>query len=184
MATDSWPKLCLNSTVVPDEGPRCCQVDYTCMYTQCVRFDNSNTKAQKLCAKSPYSSSESDLANQNWSVIVVWPVVIFVVFVLATLAVWLWRRRQLSRRPARRPRNWNPSSRTTEDDRELPSYNDHHKDAKPWWISTNPDDEIEGGDRPPEYQDPELPKYPELVFDGGRRRNGDGEDDIQRTTYR
>jgi hypothetical protein len=179
MAADPLPVFCSNSTSIPKEAPRCCPEAYRCHETLCMRFDLSNNQTQQLCY-----SSDSDHANHNWSIIIIWPVVIFVVFVLATIAVWLWRRRTLSRRSARRPRNWNPSSRTTEEDRELPSYNDHHKDAKPWWISTNPDDEIEGGDRPPDYQDPELPKYPEVAFDGGRRRNGVGDDDIQCNFYR
>jgi hypothetical protein len=66
------------------------------------------------------------------------------------------------------------SARTGEGDGELPSYAEHWRSQRPWWISETQeeDDElaiqrahqIECDDPPPKYL--ECPKYPEVVHLG------------------
>jgi hypothetical protein len=116
---------------------------------------------------------DDDTAGQidpSWSLVFIWPIAIIFVFVLTTLIIFIIHRRKKNHENIK---NWNPSARTTPDDRELPSYADHWRSSRPqpWWgmeVVPPIEEDIEQDDPPPKY--PECPKYPEAVFSGEGRQ--------------
>jgi hypothetical protein len=179
---------CFSSTASTDSSQDfCCPSNYYCLANSptCISTTNSTISLlQQPCSSlSPHtsssnvswvypfsnigdSSSSNSSINPSWAYVFIWPIAIILLFAFCTLLFYLVRRH----RKPRVPRNWHMSARTGEGDAELPSYADHWRSQRPWWISETQeeDDELaiqraqmECDDPPPKY--PDCPKYPEVV---------------------
>jgi hypothetical protein len=163
--------VCYNSTTTPtgtsSTGLQCCPFGYQCMPNNLCRSNSySNLLTPQIACPTTSDDSSSSPLDPSWSVMfVIWPVAILALFALASLVAWYFHRH-----PKRRvPRSWNPSARTTADDRELPTYAEHWRTSRPWWtVEMASETELECADPPPEY--PECPKYPEVALTAQGRR--------------
>jgi|ERR1700761_3762430 len=162
---------CTNSTTEFSEF-LCCPFGYQCILsnTACQSINDTTQIIPPSTCSLMSIFDDDDSGNQldsSWTVVFIWPIAIILIFSLTTLLIFLIHRR----RKNAETKNWNPSARTTADDRELPSYADHWRSSRPWWeIDSVNQVDIEHGDPPPDY--PDCPKYPDAVFTGEWRQHG------------